>query len=135
MLVQFNYHIADFVSRLNLGLIRKLRFIKIDNTPIATRLLHLLYKQGVIRTYQITKNGQILVYYKYWRSQPICKKLILISKPSKRIYNNLTKLSKNYNNNNFSGFYIISSPKGLVTSEYCLLNGRMGGEILIKVEI
>jgi len=134
MKINFNYLIADFVSKLNLGIIRRLRFIKIPKLGIFLRLLVILYKQGVIRTFVI-KQDHILVYFKYWRSQPICKRLILISKPSKRVYFNLSRLSIKYNNNNFSGFYIISCSKGLVTSEYCLLHGHSGGEVLIKVEI
>lgn len=33
------------------------------------------------------------------------------------------------------GFYIVSTPGGLVTTEYCLLQGHISGEVLIKVEL
>lgn len=49
------------------------------------RLLRILYKQGVIRTF-IIKGDLISVYFKFYRGQPICSKLSLISKPSKRAY-------------------------------------------------
>ena len=48
---------------------------------------------------------------------------------------NLRKLVKNYNRTDFSGFYIISTPLGLVTSHYCLLQGHSSGEVLMKIEI
>ena len=64
--LNFNYIIADFVSNLNLGILRKLRFIKIVKTNISIRLLTILYKQGVIRTFVI-RNDHILVYFKYYR--------------------------------------------------------------------
>lgn len=48
---------------------------------------------------------------------------------------NLNQLSKTFSNSNFSGFYIVSTAKGLVTTNYCLLNGHVGGEVLIKVEL
>lgn len=48
---------------------------------------------------------------------------------------NVNKLSKQFHNSNFSGFYIISTQQGLVTSNYCLLSGHIGGEVLIKIEI
>ena len=47
----------------------------------------------------------------------------------------LNKLTQKFNTSNFSGFYIISSQQGLVTSHYSLLHGHVGGEVLIKVEI
>lgn len=132
--LNFNYIIADFVSNLNLGILRKLRFIKIVKTNIGIRLLTILYKQGIIRTFVI-KNDHILVYFKYYRGQSLCRKLELISKPSRRAYFNLGTLNKYYNNNNFSGFLIVSSQQGLVTTDYCLLDGHVGGEVLIKVEV
>ena len=64
MKINFNYLIADFVSKLNLGIIRRLRFIKIPKLGIFLRLLVILYKQGVIRTFVI-KQDHILVYFKY----------------------------------------------------------------------
>lgn len=48
---------------------------------------------------------------------------------------NFSKLSQQYNIKNFSGFYIISTQKGLMTSEFCLLKERLSGEVLVKVEI
>lgn len=132
--LNFNYIIADFVSQLNIGILRRLRFIKIVKTNMAMRLLTILYKQGVIRTF-IVEEDTILVYFKYYRGQPLCNKLQLVSKPSKRAYARLGKLTKMYNNTNFSGFMVVSSQHGLVTTEYCLLFGHVGGEVLIKVEV
>lgn len=132
--LNFNYIIADIVSNLNLGILRKLRFIKIVKTNMAIRLLTILYKQGILRTF-VVKQDHILVYFKYYRGQPLCHKLQLISKPSNRAYYRLSRLTKYYNNNNFSGFFIVSSQQGLATTDYCLLDGHVGGELLIKVEV
>jgi ribosomal protein S8 len=131
--LNFNYLIANFISQLNIGLLRKLRFIKIVKTPIFLRILRILYKYGLIRTFRI-EQSYISVYFKFIKGQPIGK-FSIISRPGKRCYWRLGKLSKNFSNKNFSGFYIISSQQGLVTSNYCLLSGHVGGEVLIKVEI
>lgn len=132
-ILNFNYLIADFVSRLMVGSLRKLRYIKIVKTDVALRLLRILYKHGVIRTFRIELN-YISVYFKFRKGQPLGK-LTLVSRPGKRCYWKLGNLSKKYNNNNFSGFYIISTSQGFVTSDYCLLSGHEGGEVLIKIEI
>jgi hypothetical protein len=47
----------------------------------------------------------------------------------------LNKLNCKFNYNNFSGFYIVSTQKGLYTSDYCLLQARISGEVLLKVEV
>jgi len=40
-----NYLIATVVSILNIGIRRRLRFIKIISTPITIRLLRILYRE------------------------------------------------------------------------------------------
>lgn len=79
-----NHIISYFVSRLQVGLLRKLRFIKLIKTDIILRLLRLLYKHGVIRTYRIDDN-YVCVYFKYINGQPIVK-LSGVSRPGKRCY-------------------------------------------------
>lgn len=128
-----NYLVADIIAQFNLGLLRKIRFVKIVRTPLAIRIFSIFYNQGIIRTMRINKD-HILIYYKYYLGQPICK-VSIVSSPGKRQYWTLNKLSLIYNNSNFSGFYIISTQKGLTTSDVCLLGSRLSGEVLIKVEI
>lgn len=131
--VNINYIISDFVCQFKLGLIRRLRFVKLAKINFILRLVNFLYKQGVIRLF-IIKKDYILMYYKYYKGRSICSNISVISKPSNKVYWNLNKLSRKYNRS-FLGFYIISTNKGLVSSEYCLLEGRISGEILIKVEL
>lgn len=82
--LNYNYIIADFVSKLNVGLLRKLRFIKIIKSLIYIKLLIILYKYGVIRTFKIGLD-HILVYFKFYRGQPFLK-LSIVSRPGKRCY-------------------------------------------------
>lgn len=59
-----NHIISYFISRLQVGLLRRLRFIKLVKTDIVLRLLRILYKHGIIRTYCI-HNDYVSVYLKY----------------------------------------------------------------------
>jgi hypothetical protein len=43
--LNFNYLIANFVSLLKIGLLRKLRFIRIPKTAVYIRLLSVLYNK------------------------------------------------------------------------------------------
>jgi len=115
-------------------MLKRLRFLNIDNNIASLNLLKILYKNGVIRSYRILNQNKISVYFKY-NTCNIAFKLSIMSKPGHRIYWTMSNLVKNYNNNNFSGFYIISTNKGLYTSDVCLLQGYIGGEILFKVSI
>jgi ribosomal protein S8 len=82
--LNFNYLLAYFVSRLTVGLLRKLRFIRIAKTTLFIRLLMLLYKNGAIRTFRIEVN-YIEVFFKYKSGRPIGK-FSIISRPGKRCY-------------------------------------------------
>lgn len=128
-----NYLVGDLISKINLGAARRLRFVKVNLTDTALDILRILYSQGAIRSF-IIKGGSILVYYKYYLSR-IAINLSIISKPGNRVYWTLNKLSLKYSLHNFSGFYIISTQKGLYSSNYCLLQGHLSGEVLIKVEV
>jgi len=81
--LNFNYLIANFVSLLKIGLLRKLRFIRIPKTAVYIRLLMVLYKSGLLRTFRV-ESSYIVVYFKFKHGQPIGK-LTLISRPGKRI--------------------------------------------------
>ncbi len=73
-----NHVISDFVSNLNFGIIRSVKCIRINKTPIAIRLTQILYMQGVLRTYRI-RDDSIVIYYKFFRSRHVITKLKVIS--------------------------------------------------------
>jgi ribosomal protein S8 len=61
--------------------------------------------------------------------------IVLVSKPSKRIYWTLNFLSKNYRRHDFSTIYILSTSIGLLTQNDVLLAKNFSGEILCKIKI
>jgi ribosomal protein S8 len=128
-----NYFLATFIAKLNMGSLRRVRFITINYSKLTITITKLLYLEGIIRIYKII-NNKIYIYFKYIRGLTLFK-FKLISKPSKRIYWSLHKLSLNYSKESFSGFYIISTPIGLITSYDCLLYRHLSGEILFKIYI
>jgi len=79
-----NSLLATLVAQLNLGSLRRLRFITINNSKLTFDIILLLYKEGIIRLY-ILKGTKILVFFKHFKGCPLFK-FKLISKPSKRIY-------------------------------------------------
>jgi ribosomal protein S8 len=67
--------------------------------------------------------------------RPIFSKLEVVSKPSKRVFVTLSRLSLNHRYYSFCGFFVISTSKGLFTSNDCLLGLNVSGEVILKVVI
>lgn len=128
-----NFLLNNLITQINLGAKRKLRFIKVELNNLNLYIIKLLYNEGSIRTYLI-KNNKIIIYFKFYLRKMIIN-LKLESKPSNKKFLSLKNLSNLYNKNNFSGFYIISTQKGLITSTSCLLKNHIGGEIILKINI
>lgn len=129
-----NHLISNLISKINYGVQKRLRFLNIDKNETTLKLLRILYVNGVIRSYRILNKDKISIYFKYYSCNKIFK-ISVVSTPGNRVHWSINKLMKNYNKNNFSGFYIISTQKGLYTSDKCILDGNISGEILIKIEV
>jgi ribosomal protein S8 len=98
--LNFNYLLAAFVSTLNIGIRRRLRFIKVVKTKLAIRLLRILYQEGIIRTFVIQNDKDLIpVYFKYHESCQICASTTIVSKPSKRVYLGIMRLQKSITTN------------------------------------
>jgi ribosomal protein S8 len=132
-----NYNFADLLVRINVAYKAKLVSVKVQKNKLTFRFLYLLYKIGLIKSFHILPNDlQILVYLKYKKNKmPLIHSINLISKPGKRVYWTLSFLSKNYRKHAMSTFYIISTSKGLITSNEALLYKNISGEILCKIQI
>lgn len=132
-----NFHFADLLVRIKVAYKGHFASVKVIKSKLIVKFLYLLYKIGLIKSFYILPDGNnILVYLKYKKNGlPLIHTLELISKPSKRIYWNLTMLSKNYRKHAFSTFYIISTSKGLMTSNEALLYKGISGEVLCRIKI
>jgi ribosomal protein S8 len=132
-----NYNFADLLVRINVAYKAKLVSVKVLKNKLTFRFLYLLYKIGLIKSFYVLPNDlQILVYLKYKKNRmPLIHSIDLISKPGKRVYWTLSFLSKNYRKHAMSTFYIISTSKGLITSNEALLYKNISGEILCKIQI
>ena len=113
-----NYNISDTVSRLNSAINTRLKSVNIPCHKLNFQLIYLLYKQGVIRGFKVLQSS-FRVFLKFYNNTPICYKMKIISRPGRRVYWNLNRLSKVYSRHAFSGFYVVSTSIGLVSSNDC----------------
>ena len=132
-----NYYIlSDLIIRLKLAYKCHLISIKVLKNKFSIKFLNILYKIGIIRGFFILENeNKILVYLKYKNKRATIYDIKVISKPSKRVYWNLNLLSKNYRKHAISNFYIISTSKGLITSNEAILKYSLSGEILCQIKL
>lgn len=132
-MLSFNFELADFVSRMRLGSRSHYQSIKVRRNNLSFALLQLLYNNGVIRGF-FCERLTIKVFLKYYYGKPTLRKIRLITRPSSRAYWSLTRLSSSCNFHSFSGFYVISTNKGLMTSQECLLH-CLSGEVLLQISV
>jgi len=98
------------------------------------RILYILKNNGIFSAIAVM-NTHVVVFFKYKKGISSFSSLKVISKPGNRKWWTLSKLQLNSSFFRFSGFYIISTDKGLLTSRECLLYENVSGEILLKIEI
>jgi len=130
------YNLSDLICRIKVAYKSHLVSIKVLKNKLSIKFLYLIYKIGLIRGFFILeKENNIIVFLKYKNNRPSIYDINIISKPSKRIYWTLNVLSKNYRRHSISNFYIISTSKGLITSNEAILYKNISGEILCKIKI
>ena len=129
-----NFNIGDLLARLNVASKKHLISIKVTYHKFSISILKILWRNGVINGFLVS-DGLILVFLKYYQLKPVFRELILISRPGRRVFWTLAFLSNKYVASNFSGFYIISTSRGLVTSNDCLLGLHLTGEVILRVVV
>ena len=131
-----NHILSDVIARLSNAYNLHLSSIKVLKNNMTLNFLFLLYKQGLIRSFFILRNQkEILVYLKYKNKKPVIFEIKIVSKPSKRIYWSFSTLFLYYRKYSFSNIYILSTPKGLITSNDVIMKDFISGEVLCKIKV
>jgi ribosomal protein S8 len=81
-----NYNLADLIVRIKVAFTARLVSIKVLKTKLNINFLFLLYKIGLLRSFNVL-DAEILVYFKYKKNgKPLIYDIAVVSKPRKRIY-------------------------------------------------
>ena len=122
--------LSNFFSKIKNGYLAKKNKTNQFKSKQIINILNILLKEGLIRSYQISKKNKniIYIYFKYKDEKPIIKQIIRISKPSRRIYiknKDLFHMKK-------KGIYLISTSLGILTTlQAKKLN--IGGELICNI--
>jgi len=125
--------LAYLISSINSGILNRSFSVEVPYSSLNYEVLNLLLKHNLINSFCF-RNNKFEVFLRYYQGKGVMKKLNLISKLKRYIYMNKSKLNNMTRSGNVSGFYILSTPNGLVTHfESLNLEENLGGEVLMKV--
>lgn len=121
--------LGQSLSLLKRGIITSRKEVFLLKSHLTTAILVLFYRKGFIQGFELIDNSHYKVILKYWNGQSLIKGFQIISRPSKRVFLNVTTIKKRLKTGHLS---IFSTSQGLLTSIECLyLN--IGGEILFEI--
>ena len=118
--------IANLISHIQLGIIKKLKFITLKKSNIIINILKILQKEMIILGFIVGKTTvKIFLNYKIKNI-----KLIKISKASNRVYIPIKKLQIL---NQGLGITLLSTTKGILT-DIQAKSQNVGGELLCQIQ-
>lgn len=123
--------ISNMVSTIKVGYNTKHLQVFVQNSKLCIGILDILYKLGYIRGFIIKDKKNILVLLKYTDNKSAIRNISVVSTPGRRMFIGLKKLKFRLKKKD-SGFFIVSTNKGLLTDDESLMFNT-GGELLIKV--
>ena len=136
--------ISDLLTRIRNGQQIKNKKVSISCSKIKVAIVSVLKEEGYITNYNVVeeKKPVLEIFLKYYRGEPVIKRIFRVSKPSFRIYKKKTNLPKVLGG---LGIAIISTSRGVMTDYQArnyTLNSYMknstekglGGEVLCFVE-
>lgn len=136
--------LADFAVRFNASTKKHAEFFYVPCTNTNTRVIELLYKYRSINTFSFElcpqkKFFRIKIVPIYTLSEPLIRSIELVSKPGRRVCWTAAELAINFAKDNFQGFYVVSTSRGVCSSNELILSEALGrpisGEILLKINL
>ena len=131
--MSFTDPIADMITRIRNGQLRKLNTVSIPNSRFRTKILDVLKDEGYISNYKILSekqnNKSLIVDLKYNNGIPVIKNIARVSKPGRRVYAKANSIPKIQNG---LGIAIVSTSMGIM-SDNDARSKKIGGEVICRV--
>ena len=131
--MSFTDPIADMITRIRNGQLRKLNTVSIPNSRLRAKILDVLKDEGYISNYKILSekqnNKSLIVDLKYNNGIPVIKDIARISKPGRRVYAKANSIPKIQNG---LGIAIVSTSMGIM-SDNDARSKKIGGEVICRV--
>jgi len=122
-----NYPLGDFVIRIKNAALARRKEVSVKNIKVIKELAKVLKKEGIINDIKKADDA-LIMNIAYRRKEPVLLDIKLISRPGLRVYINVDELAAIRS----PSYYIVSTPKGLLTSKEAIKN-RVGGEVIAEI--
>ena len=131
--MSFTDPVADMITRIRNGQLRKLNTVSIPNSRLRAKILDVLKDEGYISNYKILSekqnNKSLIVDLKYNNGIPVIKNIARVSKPGRRVYAKANSIPKIQNG---LGIAIVSTSMGIM-SDNDARSKKIGGEVICRV--
>lgn len=130
--MNINYPVSDCIVRIKNAVFARRRKTIISLTSLNKEICKVLVKEGFLEDLkEVSYSGKkvLEVFPKYERRSPVLTDVMVVSKPSLRIYTSNKDIPLLQR-----GMYtvIISTPQGIMSSRQAYKKG-LGGEVLFKI--
>ena len=125
--IMTNYPVGDFLIQLKNAKLAGRKEVTVKKTKFIVEIANLLKKEGYLDAVTLIQDI-VTVSLRYHKKTPILMNIKLVSKPGLRIYMSTKELRKVRG----AATYIISTPKGLMTTQNALKNS-LGGEVIAEI--
>lgn len=115
---------------------KKLLVFQIIYTKKNYELVNILKKTGLIKSFcflNVNNSLKIKISPFFYKNLPVCKRLKLLSKPSKSLFISFKALKLLHNRTNDSIFFL-STTKGVIT-HLDALRAQIGGKLITRISI
>lgn len=131
--MSFTDPIADLITRIRNAQMIGRKIVKTPSSQMRVAVLEALKREGYILNYTTKEISPWLketeIELKYVEGKPVISEISRVSKPGRRVYEQISKLSKVRNG---LGISILSTSNG-VLSDHEARQQNVGGEVLVKV--
>lgn len=123
--------ISDLLTRIRNSNMAGLSRVAVPTSKIKLEIVRILKEEGYIADYSKSDkyHGMIKIFLKFVDNKPVLTNLERVSKPAKRVYNNVSRIPKTLDG---YGVTIVSTSKGLMT-DHQARKENVGGEVICKV--
>ena len=101
----------------------------LDSSKLIAQVAKVLKAKGILESVKVEK-GKIIAVLAYHKKEPTLLDLKLVSKPGLRKYAGVDEIAARKRRD--ASFLIVSTPKGILTSEQ-VAKIRVGGEVIAEI--
>jgi len=125
--------ISDVLTRVRNSQKAGHSYVVTPSSNAVKSVLDVMVREGYIKSYEEfelrTGINNLKIDLKYFEGEPVIKELKRVSKPGRRVYTSIKRLSRVFGG---LGISVLSTPKGMLSDEEARLQ-QVGGEVVCTV--